>query len=89
MLMITLQITKDQVFSLIDQLSFDEQQEVVKYLIQKNHCDLDDMPDDVVIESIREAMSVQMPPVDGESFVEGILQGFKGKLDSSKNGNGE
>ena len=31
--MLTLKITKDQVFSLIDQLSLNEQKEVLQYLI--------------------------------------------------------
>jgi hypothetical protein len=34
--MLTLQITKDQVFTLIDQLSLNEQQEVLQYLVKKN-----------------------------------------------------
>jgi len=54
--MLTLQITKDQVFTLIDQLSLNEQQEV-----------LDDTPDDIVIEGIKqglkEAMSGQTIPL--------------------------
>jgi len=33
--MLTLQITKDQVFTLIDQLSLNEQQEVLQYLVEK------------------------------------------------------
>ncbi len=37
--MLTLQITKDQVFVLIDQLSSVEQQEVLQYLINKTHSD--------------------------------------------------
>ncbi|MEH2296357.1 hypothetical protein [Nostoc sp.] len=35
--MLTLQITKDQVFSLLEQLSYTEQQEVLQYLSQKLH----------------------------------------------------
>ena len=33
--MLTLPITKDQVFTLIDQLSLNEQQEVLQYLVEK------------------------------------------------------
>ncbi|MFN5398945.1 MAG: hypothetical protein ACK5RE_14880 [Pseudanabaena sp.] len=65
--MLTLQITKDQVFTLIDQLSLNEQQEVLQYLVEKTRDDLDDTPDDVVIEGIRqgfkEAMSGQTIPL--------------------------
>jgi len=65
--MLTLQITKDQVFTLIDQLSLNEQQEVLQYLVEKNREDLDDTPDDIVIEGIRqglkEAMSGQTIPL--------------------------
>lgn len=65
--MLTLQITKDQVFTLIDQLSLNEQQEVLQYLVKKKHEDLDDTPDDIVIEGIRqglkEAMSGQTIPL--------------------------
>jgi hypothetical protein len=35
--MVTLQITKDQVFSLLEQLSWAEQQEILQYLSQKLH----------------------------------------------------
>jgi len=65
--MLTLQITKDQVFTLIDQLSLNEQQEVLQYLVEKNREDLDDTPDDIVIEGIRqglkEAISGQTIPL--------------------------
>jgi hypothetical protein len=65
--MLTLQITKDQVFTLIDQLSLNEQQEVLQYLVKKNRDDLDDTPDDVVVEGIRqgfkEAMNGQTIPL--------------------------
>jgi len=65
--MLTLQITKDQVFTLIDQLSLNEQQEILQYLVEKNREDLDDTPDDIVIEGIRqglkEAMSGQTIPL--------------------------
>jgi hypothetical protein len=65
--MLTLQITKDQVFTLIDQLSLNEQQEVLHYLVQKTREDLDDTPDDIVIEGIKqglkEAMSGQTIPL--------------------------
>jgi hypothetical protein len=65
--MLTLQITKDQVFTLIDQLSLSEQQEVLQYLVEKTREDLDDTPDDVVIEGIKqglkEAMSGQTIPL--------------------------
>jgi hypothetical protein len=65
--MLTLQITKDQVFTLIDQLSLNEQQEVLQYLVEKTREDLDDTPDDIVIEGIRqglkEAMSGQTIPL--------------------------
>ena len=65
--MLTLQITKDQVFTLIDQLSLNEQQEVLQYLVKKTREDLDDTPDNIVIEGIRqglkEAMSGQTMPL--------------------------
>jgi hypothetical protein len=65
--MLTLKITKDQVFTLIDQLSLNEQQEVLQYLVEKNREDLDNTPDDIVIEGIRqglkEAMSGQTIPL--------------------------
>lgn len=65
--MLTLQITKDQVFTLIDQLSLNEQQEVLLYLVEKAREDLDDTPDDIVIEGIKqglkEAMSGQTIPL--------------------------
>ena len=65
--MLTLQITKDQVFTLIDQLSLNEQQEVLQYLVEKTRENLDDTPDDIVIEGIREglreAMSRQTIPL--------------------------
>jgi hypothetical protein len=65
--MLTLQITKDQVFTLIDQLSLNEQQEVLEYLVGKTREDLDDTPDDIVIEGIKqglkEAMSGQTIPL--------------------------
>ncbi|BAY33513.1 hypothetical protein NIES2107_54110 [Nostoc carneum NIES-2107] len=35
--MLNLQITKEQVFSLIEQLSWTEQQEILQYLSQKLH----------------------------------------------------
>lgn len=65
--MLTLQITKNQVFTLIDQLSVNEQQEILQYLIQKTDWDLDDTPDAIVIEGIKqgfkEAMSGQTIPL--------------------------
>ncbi len=65
--MLTLQITKDQVFTLIDQLSLNEQQEVLQYLVEKTREDIDDTPDDIVVEGIRqglkEAMSGQTIPL--------------------------
>ncbi|PZV18881.1 MAG: hypothetical protein DCF20_02160 [Pseudanabaena sp.] len=65
--MLTLQITKDQVFTLIDQLSLNEQQEVLQYLVEKTREDIDDTPDDIVIEGIKqglkEAMSGQTIPL--------------------------
>lgn len=65
--MLTLQITKDQVFTLIDQLSLNEQQEVLQYLVEKNREDFDDTPDDIVVDGIRqglkEAMSGQTIPL--------------------------
>jgi len=64
--MLTLQITKDQVFTLIDQLSLNEQQEVLQYLVEKAREALDDTPD-IVIEGIKqglkEAMSGQTIPL--------------------------
>jgi hypothetical protein len=65
--MLTLQITKDQVFTLIDQLSLNEQQEVLQYLVEKTLEYLDDTPDDIVVEGIKqglkEAMSGQIIPL--------------------------
>ena len=65
--MLTLQITKDQVFTLIDQLSLNKQQEVLQYLVEKTREDIDDTPDDIAIEGIRqglkEAMSGQTIPL--------------------------
>ena len=65
--MLTLPITKDQVFTLIDQLSLNEQQEVLQYLVEKAREDLDDTPDDVVIEGVKqglkEAISGQTIPL--------------------------
>jgi len=65
--MLTLQITKDQIFTLIDQLSLNEQQEVLQYLVEKTRENLDDTPDDIVIEGIKqglkEAMSGQTIPL--------------------------
>ena len=54
--MLTLQITKEQVFDLIAQLSPTEQKEVLQYLIQKSHCDPDNTPDEQVIEGIKEGL---------------------------------
>jgi hypothetical protein len=58
--MLTLQITKDQVFTLIDQLSLNEQQEVLQYLVEKNREDLDDTPDDIVVEGIKQGLQEAM-----------------------------
>ncbi|MFN5563926.1 MAG: hypothetical protein ACK5BG_09870, partial [Pseudanabaena sp.] len=50
-----------------DQLSLNEQQEVLQYLVEKAREDLDDTPDDIVIEGIKqglkEAMSGQTIPL--------------------------
>ena len=58
--MLTLQITKDQVFTLIDQLSLNEQQEVLQYLVEKNREALDGTPDDIVIEGIKQGLKEVM-----------------------------
>ena len=58
--MLTLQITKDQVFTLIDQLSLNEQQEVLQYLVEKTREDLDDTPDDIVVEGIKQGLKEAM-----------------------------
>ena len=58
--MLTLQITKDQVFTLIDQLSLNEQQEILQYLIEKTRDDLDDTPDEIVIEGIKQGLKEAM-----------------------------
>ena len=58
--MLTVQITKDQVFTLIDQLSLNEQQEVLQYLVEKTREDLDDTPDDIVIEGIKQGLKEAM-----------------------------
>ena len=52
--MFTLQVTKDQVFILIDQLSDQEQQEILQYLREKTNLDPDDTPEEIVIEGIRQ-----------------------------------
>lgn len=47
--MLTLQITKEQLFSLLEQLSYTEQQEILQYLSQKLHSqpvDSQSNPDD-------------------------------------------
>ena len=53
-----LQVTKEQVFGLIDQLSPKEQKEILQYLIEKtgSQIDPDDTPDEIVIEGIREGL---------------------------------
>ena len=58
--MLTLQITKDQVFTLIDQLSLNEQREVLQYLVEKTREDIDDTPDDIVIEGIKQGLKEAM-----------------------------
>ena len=58
--MLTLQITKDQVFTLIDQLSLNEQQEILQYLVKKTREDLDDTPDNIVIEGIKQGLKEAM-----------------------------
>jgi hypothetical protein len=87
--MVTSQITKDQVFTLIDQLSFNEQQEILEYLIQKKHDAMDDTPDEIVIEGIREgfreAMSGRTIPLSQmwegiESVFEKLSETFKENL---------
>jgi hypothetical protein len=45
---------------LIDQLSLNEQQEVLQYLIEKNREDIYDTPDDVVIEGIKQGLKETM-----------------------------
>lgn len=54
-----LQVTKEQVFSLIDQLSSEEQKEILQYLIEKtgSQCDPDDTPDETIIEGLREGLT--------------------------------
>lgn len=56
--MLTVQITKDQVFTLIDQLSPMEQQEILQYLTGKlsPELDSDDTPDQVIVEGLREGL---------------------------------
>jgi len=54
--MLTLQITKDQVFDLIDQLSLTEQKEILMYLMEKGNLDPDDTPDEIVIENIKQGL---------------------------------
>jgi hypothetical protein len=65
--MLTLQIAKDQIFTLIDQLSLNEQQEVLRYLVAKTRENLDDPPDHIVIKGIKqglkEAISGQTIPL--------------------------
>lgn len=54
--MLTVQITKDQVFQLIDQLSVNEQKEILQYLVEKTNIDPDDTPDEIVIEGIKQGL---------------------------------
>jgi hypothetical protein len=61
--MLILQITKVQVFSLLEQLSWAEQQEILQYLSQKLNgqsvdslSDPDDTPNEIVIEGIKEGL---------------------------------
>ncbi len=54
--MLTVQIIKDQVFKLIDELSDNEQKEVLQYLIEKTNIDLDDTADEIVIEGIKQGL---------------------------------
>jgi hypothetical protein len=65
--MITLQITKQQVFSLIDQLSPEEQKEILQYLIEKtgNQFDPDDTPDEIVIKNLKEGLK---EAINGETI---------------------
>lgn len=56
--MLKLQITKEQVFSLIDQLSPEEQKEILQYLIEKtgNSFDPDDTSDEIAIKNLEEGL---------------------------------
>jgi len=56
--MVRLQVTKEQVFGLIDQLSPEEQKEILQYLLEKtgSQFDPDDTPDEIVIGNIREGL---------------------------------
>jgi hypothetical protein len=65
--MVTLQITKKQVFSLIDQLSPEEQKEILQYLIEKtgNQFDPDDTPDEIVIKNLKEGLK---EAINGETI---------------------
>ena len=56
--MARLQVTKEQVFGLIDQLSPEEQKEILQYLLEKtgSQFDPDDTPDEIVIGNIREGL---------------------------------
>jgi len=56
--MLKLQITKEQVFSLIDQLSPEEQKEILQYLIEKtgNPFDPDDTLDEIAIKNLEEGL---------------------------------
>lgn len=63
--MLTLQITKEQVFDLIEQLSPDEQKEILQYLIQKSDYDPDDTPDEIVIQGIKEGLQ---QAINGETI---------------------
>lgn len=56
--MARLQVTKKQVFGLIDQLSPEEQKEILQYLIEKtgSQFDPDDTPDEIIIENVREGL---------------------------------
>ena len=61
--MLTLQVTKDQVFTLIDQLSLNEQQEVLQYLVEKTREDLDDIVIEGIKQGLKEAMRGQTIPL--------------------------
>ncbi|AFZ53299.1 hypothetical protein VKI21_17580 [Cyanobacterium aponinum UTEX 3222] len=55
--MVTLTITKNQILNLIDQLSLSEQEEILKYLMQKTNLDPDDTPNEIVIEGIKQGLN--------------------------------
>jgi hypothetical protein len=80
--MLTLQITKEQIFSLIDQMSASEQAEVLQYLSQKLHSqpvdsqfDTDDAVNEVVLDGNIPHLQASEHPINQLS---GKITAFQG-----------